>query len=218
MGTTIGETVGRLPGVTTSGFTAGASRPVIRAQDAFRTDVLEGGLSTQDVSRQSPDHAVPVSPIGAQRIEIVRGPGVLRYGGGASAGVVNALTNRIPQGPIEEAFRGELLGFGQYNGDAATSAVASRVASAASPGTSTASTARPRPTAPASATSSRATETETGSFTAGGAYTGEVGRLGFSYTRYDSSYGIRKTSPSASRCDQPLPLRGRLERTREGPP
>ena len=113
---TLGETVGNLPGVTNSGFTAGASRPVIRGQDAYRTEVLESGLSTQDVSRLSPDHAIPVNPIAVQAIEVVRGPGVLRYGGGATAGVVNAITNRIPAKPIDEAIRGNTLGVYQDNG------------------------------------------------------------------------------------------------------
>ena len=98
---TLGETVGNLPGVTSTGFTAGASRPVIRGQDAFRTEVLEPARSTQDVSRLSPDHAIPVSPLAAQAIEVVRGPGVLRYGGGASAGSAAsaARTSRAAKSP-----------------------------------------------------------------------------------------------------------------------
>ena len=59
-------------------------------------EVLEDGLPTQDVSRESPDHGVPVNPLTARRIEVVRGPATLRYGGGASAGVVNAITERGP--------------------------------------------------------------------------------------------------------------------------
>lgn len=114
LGNTIGETLRNVPGVTTSGFSAGVSRPVIRGQDAFRTEVLESGLGTQDVSRLSPDHAVPVNPLTAQRIEIVRGPGTVRYGGSASAGVVNVITNRVPTQPIDVPLKGEVIGiFGQ---------------------------------------------------------------------------------------------------------
>ncbi len=109
-GATVGETLVYRPGIATTGFTGGASRPVIRGQDAFRTEVLEDGLPTQDVSRESPDHAVPTSPLSARRIEVVRGPGTLRYGGGATGGVVNSITNRVPDSLLDERIRGELYG------------------------------------------------------------------------------------------------------------
>ncbi len=110
LGSTLGETINRVPGIASTGFSAGASRPVIRGQDAFRTEVLEDGLRTHDVSQESPDHAVPVNPLVAERVEIVRGPATLRYGGGASAGVVNVITNRVPDRLGEEGLRGEVYG------------------------------------------------------------------------------------------------------------
>ncbi len=110
LGATLGETLSGQPGIATSGFTAGASRPVIRGQNAFRTEVTEDGLPTQDVSRESPDHAVPVNPLAAQRIEVVRGPATLRYGGGATAGVVNVITHRIPDEMPSADFSGEIFG------------------------------------------------------------------------------------------------------------
>lgn len=74
LGSTLGETLSRVPGLTTTGFAGGASRPVVRGQDAFRTEVLEDGLRTQDVSQESPDHGVPINPLAARRTEIIRGP------------------------------------------------------------------------------------------------------------------------------------------------
>ena len=82
LGSTLGETLSRVPGLTTTGFAGGASRPVVRGQDAFRTEVLEDGLRTQDVSQESPDHGVPINPLAARRTEIIRGPATVRYGGG----------------------------------------------------------------------------------------------------------------------------------------
>lgn len=117
LGATIGDTLRNVPGVTNSGFSGGVGRPVIRGQDAFRTEVLEGGLSTQDASRLSPDHAVPVNPLAAQHIEVVRGPGVLRYGGGSSAGVVNAITNRVPKDRQGDSLTGEVMGIYGDNAD-----------------------------------------------------------------------------------------------------
>ena len=47
--------------------------------------------------RLSEDHAVPIDPIAAERIEVVRGPATLRYGSQAIGGVVNATNERIPE-------------------------------------------------------------------------------------------------------------------------
>jgi outer membrane receptor protein involved in Fe transport len=95
-GATLADALGNTPGVTGTGFAAGASRPVIRGFDAQRVRVLEDGISTFDVSDVGPDHGVPVDPLSAQRIEIVRGASTLRYGSQAIGGVVNAINNRVP--------------------------------------------------------------------------------------------------------------------------
>jgi len=64
--------------------------------DAQRVKVVENGLSSSDVSDVGPDHGVPIDPLAAQRIEVVRGAAALRYGSQAIGGVVNAFNNRIP--------------------------------------------------------------------------------------------------------------------------
>jgi iron complex outermembrane receptor protein len=97
LGTTLGESLDGEVGVTTSGFAPGASRPIVRGQDSFRVRVLENGLGTADVSAISGDHGVPVNPLAARRIEVIRGPATLRYGGGAIAGAVNVLTHLVPR-------------------------------------------------------------------------------------------------------------------------
>ncbi len=92
----LGETLAQEPGVTSTSFGAGASRPVIRGLGADRIRVLEEGVGTGDVSNVSPDHAVSVEPAGAERIEIVRGPATLLYGSNAVGGVVNVISARVP--------------------------------------------------------------------------------------------------------------------------
>ena len=67
LGSTLGESLSFVPGISTTGFSGGSSRPVVRGQDAYRTEVLEDGLRTHDVSRESPDHAVPINPLAAER-------------------------------------------------------------------------------------------------------------------------------------------------------
>ncbi|WP_338762626.1 TonB-dependent receptor [Massilia sp. METH4] len=93
---TLGETLGRLPGITSSHFGAGASRPVIRGMDGPRVKILADGAEVQDASTISPDHAVGFEPLLAERIEVLRGPSALAYGGGAVGGVVNIIDRKIP--------------------------------------------------------------------------------------------------------------------------
>ncbi len=93
---TLGETLGRLPGITASHFGAGASRPVIRGMDGPRVKILADGAEVQDASTISPDHAVAFEPLLAERIEVLRGPSALAYGGGAVGGVVNIIDRKIP--------------------------------------------------------------------------------------------------------------------------
>jgi iron complex outermembrane receptor protein len=93
---TLGETLNKEPGISSTFFGPGASRPVIRGLGGDRIRVLESGIGTGDASTTSPDHAVSVDPLSAERIEIVRGPATLLYGSSAVGGVVNVIEGRIP--------------------------------------------------------------------------------------------------------------------------
>lgn len=93
---TIGETLKLEPGVSSTSFGAGASRPIIRGQGGDRVRVLTNGVGSIDASSASPDHAVAVEPAQAERIEVVRGAALLRYGSSGSGGIVNVIDGRIP--------------------------------------------------------------------------------------------------------------------------
>lgn len=84
------------PGIRSTDFAPGASRPVIRGLSGPRVQVLTNGIGLIDASSVSPDHAVATDPAEANRIEIIRGPATLVYGGSAIGGVVNVLDDRIP--------------------------------------------------------------------------------------------------------------------------
>jgi iron complex outermembrane recepter protein len=105
---TIGETLAQEPGSPPTSFGAGASRPVIRGLGADRVRILEEGVGTGDVSNVSPDHAVSVDPANAEQIEIVRGPATLLYGSNAVGGVVNIISNRIPNEISAQAVSGTI--------------------------------------------------------------------------------------------------------------
>ena len=100
-GSTLGETLAQTPGVANSYFGPHAGRPIIRGLDGDRIRMLNNGAASHDLSGLSPDHATAQDPLSLERIEVLRGPGALLYGGSAVGGVVNLIDNRIPQRAME---------------------------------------------------------------------------------------------------------------------
>ena len=101
--TTLGETLDGLPGVSSSYFGPNASRPISRGQNGDRIRILNNSGALLDASGLNFDHAVTVDPISIERIEVLRGPGALQYGGSAVGGVVNVIDNRIPRETLFDA-------------------------------------------------------------------------------------------------------------------
>jgi iron complex outermembrane recepter protein len=91
----LGDVLAGLPGVRSSFFGPGASRPVIRGLSGPRVMVLTNRVGMIDASGLSPDHQVASDPQEAERIELLRGPAALAYGGSAIGGVVNIIDGRI---------------------------------------------------------------------------------------------------------------------------
>ena len=100
---TLGEMLNEMPGVSSTYFGPNASRPVIRGLEGDRIRILSNGVGVLDASSLSNDHAVPIDPLIVERVEVVRGPAALFYGGNAVGGVVNVIDNRIPQEPVTGA-------------------------------------------------------------------------------------------------------------------
>ena len=100
---TLGETLDGTPGVSSTYFGPNASRPIIRGLDGDRIRILQNSGASIDASGLSYDHAVPSDPISMERIEVLRGPGALLYGGSAVGGVVNVIDNRIPREALFDA-------------------------------------------------------------------------------------------------------------------
>ena len=103
---TLGETLSSEPGITSSHFGAGASRPIIRGMDGPRVKVLSDGAELHDASAISPDHAVVSEPLLATQIEVLRGPSALVYGSGAVGGVVNVLDAKVPTAMPAKGYEG----------------------------------------------------------------------------------------------------------------
>lgn len=93
---TLGDVLNNRPGIANASFGPGVGRPVIRGQGGPRVQMLENGIASMDASSISADHAVSIDPLNAEQIEVIKGPATLIYGGGASAGVVNVVDDRLP--------------------------------------------------------------------------------------------------------------------------
>lgn len=115
---TLGETLSGVPGVSSTYFGPNASRPVIRGLDGDRIRILSNSGSTLDASGLSFDHAVTADPLSVERIEVLRGPGALLYGGNAVGGVVNLIDNRIPKEPVDSVTGKADIGFATANREA----------------------------------------------------------------------------------------------------
>ncbi len=125
----LGETLAKLPGVSSTYFGPGASRPVIRGIGGDRVRILEGGIGVGDASSTSPDHAVGVEARSADRIEVIRGPATLLYGSSAVGGVVNVLDGKIAREPATEPVVGYVEGLGGSVADERTGSGGVTVAS-----------------------------------------------------------------------------------------
>lgn len=92
---TMGETLDGLPGITNSDFGPGVGRPVVRGLTGSRVQVLNNGLRVVDVAGEGADHNIAIDTANASQIEILRGPATLLYGGNASGGVINVISDHF---------------------------------------------------------------------------------------------------------------------------
>jgi iron complex outermembrane receptor protein len=72
--------------------------------------VLTDGIGTIDVSNTSADHGVTIDPLTAERIEVLRGPAALLFGGQAIGGAVNVIDRRIPRAQPEGGAHIDVVG------------------------------------------------------------------------------------------------------------
>lgn len=111
LGTTLSETLTDQAGFSERSSGPAPGRPVIRGLGDERVLILRDGERTGDVSAQSADHGVSIDPMGAEEIEIARGPAALAYGANAIGGVINVVKNQIPN-----TLPNQLSGTGSLNG------------------------------------------------------------------------------------------------------
>ena len=100
-GGSLGAVLDWQPGVSSSSFGAGASRPILRGFDGPRVRILDAGIESMDVSDTSPDHAVTLEPLLTERVEVLRGPSTLLYGSSAIGGAVNVIGKEMPRQRVD---------------------------------------------------------------------------------------------------------------------
>ena len=96
IGSSVAQTLANEPGIAVRFDGPGASAPIIRGLGGERVLVLQDGNRAGDLASSSQDHSVSIDPLVAQRVEVVRGPASLLYGSNALGGVVNVVSNDIP--------------------------------------------------------------------------------------------------------------------------
>jgi iron complex outermembrane receptor protein len=110
---TLGDLLLEKPGITGSSFAPGASsRPIIRGLDVNRVRIQENGIGANGASDLGEDHFVPVDPLTSDQIEVIRGPGALRFGSQALGGVVESSNNRVPTFIPDRGVSAEFRGSG----------------------------------------------------------------------------------------------------------
>ena len=87
----------------------------IRSKE-FILAVMDGGDAIREAGADIKDYGLAISTIDADKIEILRGPAALAYGGQAIGGVVNYLTDRPTAAP-HAIVRGQAGSYGVYNGE-----------------------------------------------------------------------------------------------------
>ena len=188
---TLGETLESLPGVRSSSFGAGAARPVIRGLDGARVKVLSDGVELLDASTMSPDHAVVSEPLLAERIEVLKGPATLLYGGGAIGGVVNVIDRKIPTYVPEKGYEGEL----ELRANSAANEGAGVFGITAGSGNFAVRAEGTKRQAdeyaiPGSPSKQEGSYNDTDSFTLGASFIGERGYIGMAYGEQNNRYGL----------------------------
>ncbi len=93
---TVAATLASMPGMAAISMGPMVSQPVVRGLSGDRVLMLEDGTPVGDASNSGNDHATGLDPSSARRIEVVRGPGALLYGGNALGGVINVIRDEIP--------------------------------------------------------------------------------------------------------------------------
>jgi iron complex outermembrane receptor protein len=96
LGSSLMNTLDRLPGVDAMNIGSGQSKPVIRGLSFNRVVVVENGIAHEG-QQWGADHGLEIDQYAVDRVEVIRGPASLMYGSDAMGGVIDLRQFNIPQ-------------------------------------------------------------------------------------------------------------------------
>lgn len=99
---TLAGALSEIPGVQAATTGTAVGRPLIRGLGFTRVAVFDHGIR-QEGQQWGQEHGLEIDAPGVERIEIIKGPGALLYGGDAIAGVISLQ-------PLQELREGEVKG------------------------------------------------------------------------------------------------------------
>jgi len=161
-----------------------------------------------DASVISPDHAVATETLNASHIEILRGSSTMLYGSGTSSGVVNVISDRVPdrlyksaQGHFEGRFNSALEGrSGVFNASGSIGQFSWHINGVKRKTNDIRIPGRADINDPDGETGVvRNSAIDSSNIAAGTSYIGERGYIGFSVSRLENFYGI--PGPESARID-----------------
>ncbi len=186
---TVAATLASMPGLAAMSMGPNVSQPVIRGLHGDRVLLLEDGTAVGDASNSGVDHTTGLDPASARRIEVVRGPGALLYGGNALGGVVNVIRDEIPSAVPHHTTGSATLQSRTVTGSVGGSATAVFAAAERVPLRVEAAGRRGGDLkTPAGTLLNTGGDLWSGG--AGSAYVADWGRLGASFRGYRNHYGI----------------------------
>ncbi len=111
-GVNLGETLKRLPGVTTLNTGATIAKPVIQGLHSNRILILNNGVR-QEGQQWGSEHAPEIDPFIADKVSVIKGAASVRYGADAIGGVILVEPRTLP---TQKGIGGELNLVGFSNG------------------------------------------------------------------------------------------------------
>lgn len=90
---TLMTAITQIPGVEQISFGTGIGKPVIRGLSFSRILTIYQGARFEN-QQWGEDHGLGLNDLGAERIEVIKGPASLIYGSGALAGVINIIEEK----------------------------------------------------------------------------------------------------------------------------
>lgn len=224
-GASFTEKLADLPGVAVRGNGSAPTRPVLRGLSDNRVLVLENGLRTGDIATYDPAHATPLEAVGIAQVDVVRGPSSILYGPSALGGLVNVITNTVPEvagrtlsgtavlegntvsdeasGYVHTVFSGPHQALGVFAGGLHTQDIRIPKGDYVDPASGT----------PFHLDRMPQTFDHSGEGGFGYAYQGAFGRIGVGGKHYEMNYGIPGVPPNADWMNVP-PATSRIEQTR----